>query len=85
MIDIDKILATAKNKDASDVHLICGMKPILRIMRDLVECENTEELTMEEKVVRLIKKANNRGGKDNISVAYLVKETGFKKCEGSEE
>ena len=29
---------------------------------------------VEEKVVKLIKKANNRGGTDNISVAYLVRE-----------
>ena len=34
------------------------------------------EGTVEEKVVRLIKKANNRGGTDNISVAYLVREEG---------
>ena len=32
-----------------------------------------EDLTIEEKVVKLIKKANNRGGNDNISVAYLIK------------
>ena len=32
--------------------------------------------TVEEKVERLIMKANNRGGTDNISVAYLVCEEG---------
>ena len=48
MIDIDKILDTAKAKDASDVHLICGIKPMLRIMRELVPCENTEELTEDD-------------------------------------
>ena len=48
MIDIDKILRTAKQKEASDVHLICGMKPILRILRELVECDGTEELTVED-------------------------------------
>ena len=37
MIDIDKVLDTAKEKDASDVHLICGLKPMLRIRRDLIE------------------------------------------------
>ena len=31
---------------------------------------------LEEKVERLIMKANNRGGTDNISVAYLVREEG---------
>ena len=35
-----------------------------------------ETLTIEEKVIRLIKKSNNRGGTDNISIAYLVKESG---------
>lgn len=29
------------------------------------------DLTTEEKVIRLVRKANNRGGLDNISVAYL--------------
>lgn len=33
-----------------------------------------DEIDMEEKVIRLIRKANNRGGTDNISVAYLIRE-----------
>ncbi len=33
-----------------------------------------EDLTIEEKLQKLIFKCNNRGGNDNISVAYLVKE-----------
>lgn len=33
-------------------------------------------LNAEEKVVKLIKKCNARGGTDNISVAYLVRESG---------
>lgn len=48
MIDIDKILRTAMEKDASDVHLICGLKPMLRIRRDLIECDDTEVLTDED-------------------------------------
>ena len=36
----------------------------------------TNELTIEERVTRLIKKSNNRGGTDNISIAYLVRESG---------
>lgn len=35
-----------------------------------------EELLLEEKVVKLIKKCNARGGSDNISIAYLVRESG---------
>lgn len=37
---------------------------------------NDEELDVEEKVIKLIRKSNARGGTDNISVAYLVKESG---------
>ena len=38
---------------------------------------NDETLEMEEKVIKLIRKSNARGGQDNISVAYLViKESG---------
>ena len=33
-----------------------------------------DELTVEEKVIKLIKKCNARGGLDNISIAYLVRE-----------
>lgn len=36
----------------------------------------TPELTIEERVMRLIKKSNNRGGTDNISIAYLERECG---------
>ena len=39
-MNIDKILNTAIERDASDVHLIAGIRPILRIKRDLVELEN---------------------------------------------
>ena len=45
MIDIDKILDTAKKKDASDVHLICGLKPMLRIRRELIEYDCESPLT----------------------------------------
>lgn len=48
MINIDKILDEAIEKDASDVHLICGLKPMLRIMRDLIETETGEILTEED-------------------------------------
>jgi protein phosphatase len=35
-----------------------------------------DELDIEDKVIRLISKSNNRGGTDNISIAYLVREEG---------
>lgn len=48
MIAIEKILDIAKEKDASDIHLICGLKPMLRILRALVPIEEMEELTEED-------------------------------------
>ena len=33
-----------------------------------------EDNEIEEKVIKLINKANNRGGTDNISVAYLIRD-----------
>ena len=46
MININKILDIAIEKDASDVHLIYGSRPILRIARELIEIE--EEDVLEE-------------------------------------
>ena len=37
---------------------------------------NEEEITEEEKLIKLIRKCNARGGTDNISIAYLVKDKG---------
>ena len=38
---------------------------------------NDDTLGIEEKVIKLIRKCNARGGQDNISIAYLViKESG---------
>lgn len=49
-MNLDKILDIAIEKDASDVHMICGNKPILRIARDLVVLEDMKELTEEDMV-----------------------------------
>lgn len=35
-----------------------------------------KELEIEEKVIKLIRKCNARGGTDNISIAYLIRESG---------
>lgn len=35
-----------------------------------------EELEIEEKVIKLIRKSNARGGTDNVSIAYLMLESG---------
>lgn len=48
MINIDKVLKMAKEKNASDVHLIHGLKPMLRIARDLIPIEEIAELTEDD-------------------------------------
>lgn len=50
MVDMDKILNIAIKEDASDIHLICGIKPSLRIRRDLVAIEEFEELTEDDMI-----------------------------------
>ena len=44
MLNIDKILDIAIEKDASDVHLISGLKPILRVSRELQLLEDQDVL-----------------------------------------
>lgn len=48
MLNMNKVLDEAIEKDASDVHLIFGLKPILRIARELQESETAEELGEDE-------------------------------------
>ena len=47
-MNIEYILEEAIGLDASDVHLICDNKPMLRIARDLVPVEGSEVLTPED-------------------------------------
>lgn len=48
MIQVEKILDYAIEKDASDIHFICGIKPMVRIIRKLEEVEDSEILTEED-------------------------------------
>ena len=47
MINVDKVITTAKELDASDIHLVCGLKPILRIARELRPIEDMDVLEPE--------------------------------------
>ena len=47
-MNMDKILDIAMEKDASDVHLIYGNKPMLRIARELIEIEEMNPITEED-------------------------------------
>lgn len=59
-----------------DEILLCSDGLTTMITEEQIEKVLLSELTVEEKVIKLIKKANNRGGNDNISVAYLKKNKG---------
>ena len=48
MVNVDRILSIAKQVDASDVHLIYGMKPILRIKRQINQIDEYDKLTAED-------------------------------------
>jgi len=48
MINIDKIIEEAIQKDASDIHLIFGNKPMYRISRELVPQDDSEVLKEED-------------------------------------
>ena len=48
MINMDKLLKYAKEKEASDVHLVFGLKPMIRIARELTAVEDFSELTEED-------------------------------------
>lgn len=45
MVDINRVLKYAKDYDASDVHLVPGRRPTVRIARELKEIEEEESLT----------------------------------------
>ena len=60
-----------------DSLLLCsdGLTNMLTI-EQIEKVLNDDELDIEECVQKLIRKANARGGNDNISIAYLKKESG---------
>lgn len=47
-MDLNKLIDIAISKDASDIHLICGNKPMLRIIRDIVPVKQFGILTPED-------------------------------------
>ena len=48
MVHIEKILDEAIEKNASDVHLICGLKPMIRVSKKLEVINGMEELDEED-------------------------------------
>lgn len=65
---------------SSEAVLLCsdGLTNMLTT-EQIEKVLNDDTLEMEEKVIKLIRKCNARGGQDNISIAYLeIKESGEK-------
>ena len=48
MVNMDKVIEQAIEKDASDIHLVSGLKPMYRIARALVEMESGTVLKAED-------------------------------------
>lgn len=58
-----------------DAIMLCSDGLTNMLSQDQIEkVLNEEEISVEDKLIKLIKKCNVRGGTDNISIAYLVKE-----------
>lgn len=77
-----KALGASLNVDVDVFDCDMGVSEILlssdgltnMLDKDQIERVLLEDMTIGEKVSRLIQKANNRGGTDNISVAYLIRD-----------
>ncbi len=59
--------------DISEI-LLCSDGLTNMLEQDQIERVLTGDTDIEDTVIKLIRKANNRGGTDNISVAYLILE-----------
>ena len=57
-----------------DALLLCSDGLTSMLANDQIEKVLNSQLDIEEKVIKLIRMSNNRGGVDNISVAYLIRE-----------
>lgn len=55
----------------SDGLLLCSDGLTNMLSKDQIQKVLNSDLTIEEKIVKLIKKSNLRGGTDNVSIAYL--------------
>lgn len=66
MIEMDKIFDIAIEKDASDIHLISGNKPILRIVRSLVKIDEMQELTNDDMIELYDYFVRGNVDKDNV-------------------
>lgn len=59
-----------------DSILLCSDGLTNMLLDEQIERVLNSDLDLESKIIKLILKCNNRGGTDNISVAYIIKESG---------
>lgn len=59
-----------------DSILLCSDGLTNMLTNDQIQKVLNSDLALEEKIVKLIRKSNLRGGTDNVSIAYLEKESG---------
>jgi len=58
-----------------DAILLCSDGLTNMLTKEQIEkVLNDDEMNIEDKLIKIIKKCNARGGNDNISIAYLLKE-----------
>ena len=62
--------------NTSEAIMLCSDGLTNMLSEEQIEKVLNEDSAIEEKVSKLIRKCNARGGTDNISVAYLIKESG---------
>ena len=60
-----------------DGILLCSDGLTNMLDNDSIEKVLNSDMTIDEKLEKLIFEANNRGGSDNISIAYLIKEDNY--------
>ncbi len=84
-MNLDKILDEMMENDASDVHLICNNKPMLRIARELIPVKNSMIITlddMNEYYDELIKgdleKDQIYHDTKKLDMSYVYKDTRFR-------
>ena len=70
MVNMSKVIEQAIDKDASDIHLMSGLKPMYRIARSLVEMEGANVLKDDDmyEIYDYIIKGNVE--KDKVSARY---------------
>ncbi len=73
--EVKQVLDTFDVDTNVDAIMLCsdGLTNMLTV-EQIEKVLNDDELRVEEKLIKIIKKCNARGGTDNISIAYLVKD-----------